>query len=143
MVLRRASSHEDITALHDACRSGRLSDIKELLRRIDVDARDTDGATPLCVACEEGLLEVVQLLSAHGARRVRVREAAGLFAEEAAENHPHVLRWLRNSRMWTTALHHASVLQVTEVVELLRSGADVGARRYGLPTCPSPLDVAL
>ena len=147
MLSRRSTPAHLAEALHAACRANRLDEIKSLLRaRVDVNARDAEGASPLCVAVESGSLSVVQLLSAHGARRAHVREfAGGLFAEEAAEaaEQPHVLAWLRQSRSWATSLHHSPVLEETEVLELLRSGADLHARRYGMTTCPSPLDVAL
>ena len=135
----------DVSALHSACKAGRVDDVKLLLAaRIDVDARDADGDTALCHACEAGMLQVVQLLSAHGARRARVRSSGGgLFAEEAAEQHEAVAEWLRGSRTWSTALHHAPVLAMHDVIEILRSGADLGARRYSMANAPSPLDVAL
>ena len=132
--------------LHDATRCGRVDEIKSMLKakEVHVDARDAEGCTPLCRACESGCLPVVQALSAHGARRASVRDGAGgLFAEEAAEHHPEVLAWLQRSRAWVTALHHAPVLEEADVLELLRSGADVHARRYGMCNAPSPLDVAL
>ena len=82
-------SPELVAALHAAVHEGRPEAVKSLLRaRVDVNARDADGATPLCVACQSGVLTVVQLLSAYGARRAHVLENAGLFAEEAAVRSP-------------------------------------------------------
>ena len=101
-ALKRANS-TDGRNLHDACRAGRAAEVKYLLQhRADVNAREVDdGATPLCVACEAGQLEVVQILSSYGARRAHVRESAGgLFAEEAADQHDAVRSWLQSSRSW-------------------------------------------
>ena len=47
------------------------------------------------------------------------------------------------SRTWVTALHHSSVLEPDDVLLLLRSGADVNSRRYGMINAPSPVDIAL
>ena len=120
MLSRRPSTEHLVAGLHDACRSGHCDEIKSLLRaRVDVNARDADGTTPLCVAVEAGALKAVQLLSAHGARRTKIRhEAGGLFAEEAAEaaEQMEVLAWLRQSRMWATSLHHSSTLDYHEVI---------------------------
>lgn len=139
--------------LHEACRQRSLGRINLLLRqRVDVDARDAEGATALCRACVAGDLAVVQLLSAYGARRGFV--FGGLSAEEACAGgmHSDVLAWLKASREWSTPLHHASVLDPSIVLELLRGGADVHARRPApelfreplveRPAAPSPLDVA-
>uniref|UniRef100_A0A7S3ADA1 Uncharacterized protein n=1 Tax=Haptolina ericina TaxID=156174 RepID=A0A7S3ADA1_9EUKA len=109
-MTRREASAEAI-ALHEACRAGHTAEVKLILqsKRVDVNARDAEGATPLCHACEAGRLDVVQILSKVGARRAHVREAAGgYFAEEAAASHAHVVEWLRSTRAWTTALHHAN-----------------------------------
>lgn len=144
--MRRQASPRAIARLHEATRRGAVDEIKELLKskEVHVDARDSEGATPLCRACESGHLPVVQALSAHGARRASVRDGAGgLFAEEAAEHHADVLTWLQRSRAWVTALHHSPVLEEADVLELLRSGADLHARRYGMCNAPSPLDVAV
>eukprot|EP00965_Chrysotila_dentata_P251613 6210159-Pleurochrysis_carterae.AAC.2 len=91
--------------LHAACYASSFECVQLLLEyQADVNLQDNDGARPLSLACEAGCLPIVQLLCSYGARRQHVREiAGGLFAEEAASEHPHVVQWLKASRDWVSS----------------------------------------
>ena len=49
LMTRREASAEAI-ALHEACRAGHTAEVKLILqsKRVDVNARGAEGATPLC-----------------------------------------------------------------------------------------------
>lgn len=155
--------------LQAAARRGHLPVAEALLdARADVNAEDWNGRNALLLACSphpacdacaaqrdagrrhrqprldpSAPLRMVQLLSAHGARRV---DAHGRHsAEVAAVRHSllPVLRWLEATRAWTTPLHHVAVpaaLSAERAVVLLQQGADVhaGAAAGG----PTPLSLA-
>ena len=110
-----------------------------------VDEPDQTGATAMAYACENGHLDVVQVLSSYGARRTHLRDAmGGYFAFEAAAAHSHIVQWLSKTRDWCSPLHHASILPVSRVIRLLRAGAPLDQRKRD-PTgrlCVSPLELA-
>ena len=132
--------------LHAASMHGHAGCVELLLEcgSFKVDETDQGGATAMAYACENGYLDVVQLLSSYGARRTHLRDAmGGYFAFEAAAGHSHIVQWLAKTRDWCTPLHHASVLPVARVINLLRAGAPLHQRKRD-PTklCVSPLELA-
>ena len=131
--------------LHAASMHGHAGCVGLLLEcGFKVDETDQGGATAMAYACENGYLDVVQLLSSYGARRTHLRDAmGGYFAFEAAAGHSHIVQWLAKTRDWCTPLHHASVLPVARVISLLRAGAGLHQRKRD-PTklCVSPLELA-
>ena len=48
--------------LRDACERGDLEEVNSLLRKCDVNAHNTDGESPLHIACKYGQLEIVKVL---------------------------------------------------------------------------------
>ena len=52
--------------LFDACKEGRVDDVKRLLtqNKIKINKATKDGATPLYIACQNGHVDVVRLLLA-------------------------------------------------------------------------------
>lgn len=132
--------------MHAAAMHGHAGCVSLLLELgcFSVDEVDQSGATPMAYACENGHLQVVQLLSSHGARRNHLRDVAGgYFAFEAAAAHHQIVEWLARTKDWCSPLHHASLLPVTRVTSLLRAGASLHRRRRD-PTrcCISPLELA-
>ena len=130
--------------LHAASMHGHAGCVALLLQcgSFKVDERDQTGATAMAYACENGFLDVVQVLSSYGARRTNLRDG-GYFAFEAAAGHSQIVQWLAKTRDWCTPLHHASVLPVPRVMHLLRAGAALDQRKRD-PTrlCVSPLELA-
>ncbi len=67
--------HKGYTALHDACKEGRLNCASLLLSdpRVNVNASHTadHGDAPLHVACKNGRFLIAQLLLSHGADALR------------------------------------------------------------------------
>jgi hypothetical protein len=95
------------------------------------------------MACHQGHLSLVQLLSTYGARRTSPFPAPNDTAERVATDagHTDITAWLATSSDWTTALHHAASRQCEAFVTparatgLLRGGANIyGAARPGGPT---------
>ena len=86
------------------------------------------------MACHQGHLECVKVLSSRGASRA---VTGGRTAESTAEDfdHPELLAWLIRSRDWTP-LHHTDVITSTHARALLRAGASL---HTGSPT---PLELA-
>ena len=82
-----------------------------------------NGATPLAISCMKGHLEIVKLLSSHGASR-----AATPFGtpEEVATRYGYtsIAAWLIASRGWTP-LAHLESLTAARALSLLRSGASL------------------
>lgn len=106
------------TEIHDAARTGRLEQVKALLKEkpLRVNEADSRGWTPLFLAVLEGHKPVVEYLIAKGAV-VRVSD--------------------RNDR---TPLHYAAVRGNLEIIELLiEKGAVVDAKAIG---AASPLNWA-
>ena len=106
-----------------------------------VDARASNGKSPLLVACQEGHLEVAQLLSSHGAARditfawdVPVGSGAEALAEKGG--HHELLQWLRRSPNWS-ALCHVEALTPSRTKALLRGGASP-VERHGAASCRAP-----
>ena len=75
----------------------------------------------MLVACQEGHLETVMHLSAHGASRFPSK--ASINAEELAMQYAHddVVSWLRKSADYTP-LHHIQVLTPERTLFILRNG---------------------
>ena len=109
-----------------------------------VDARASNGKSPLLVACQEGHLEVAQLLSSHGAARditfawdVPVGSGAEALAEKGG--HHELLQWLRRSPNWS-ALCHVEALTPSRTKALLRGGASP-VERHGAASCRAPREL--
>ena len=100
---------------------------------------DHAGATPLLIACFNGHLACVQLMSSHGASR---NSEYGDSAEDIAESRGHaaISAWLVTSREWITPLHHLKVLDIACARKLLRTGAHLHA--VATAGGPSPLSLA-
>ena len=83
-----------------------------------------NGATPLIIACYQGHLEVVKLLSSYGASRAAVPPLG--TPEEAANSrgHAELAARLVASRGWTP-LAHLETLTAAHALSLLRSGASL------------------
>jgi len=99
-----------MSALHDAASKGDAATVKRLLqggtfrRPADVNARDSDGDTPLHLAAESGCAEAVRLLLQDGGD-VHAREEGG-----------------------NTPLHRACIRRHIDVIRmLLQHGADANA----------------
>jgi hypothetical protein len=54
--------------------------------------------------------------------------------------HDEILAWLTTSRLWSTPLHHLTIIGATRARELLRDGADVHATAAA--DGPTPLSLA-
>ena len=112
----------------------------------DVNQAANDGTTPLYVACENGDLGVVQLLSSYGASRIftdtddNLLEAPYDTAEHLAieQGHHDTAAWLVTSRHWSL-LHHLEFITTERALELLRDGVSTDAAAPGDLT---PLDRA-
>ena len=127
------------TPLHMACMM-KHSDAARLMleARAAVDASADNGLSPMRIACEDDNLPLVCLLSLHGAARSGGRPP--FSAERIAHRHcPQPLlgeppqcgplhSWLARSRLWSTPLHHVSLLTPSHTRSLLRGGADLHAR---------------
>ena len=101
-----------------------------------VDQATKDGATALVVACHEGHLGCVQLLSSYGASRSLVVDYDGFQSAEAlcaCWGQSEVGEWLVLSRGWTP-LHHLEALTPERMRALLRAGADPHARPAEAPS---------
>ena len=128
-------------SLHAAVLEDRQTLEMVLAKAPDVDVEDAEGRTALCIACQHGKLEAVQVLSSYGARRRHI--GCGMFAEEAAAS-ADVLSWLIQSRFWMSPLHHVDVISPERTQLLLRAGAKLHARMkyYSPARAPTPLDLA-
>ena len=108
--------------VHAAAMHGHAGCVSLLLELgcFTVDEVDQTGATAMAYACENGHLQVVQLLSSHGARRNHLRDVAGgYFAFEAAAFHHQIVEWLARTKDWCSPLHHASLSRVARATSLL------------------------
>ena len=92
--------------------------VKKLLAaNASVDQADNDGDTPMAVACENGHLGCVQLLSSYGASRTLTPTLApNDTAEHLATHRGHhdVAAWLVTSRHWSL-LHHLESVSYTHL----------------------------
>jgi hypothetical protein len=118
------------TALHLACEMGDAEIASKLLAaKANVDQADSDGNTPMLLACFHGDFRFVQLLSSYGASRnfpgvdAPYDTAEGIATEEG---HHEVAAWLVTSRFWTP-LHHLEVLTPERALALKEAGADIHA----------------
>lgn len=141
----RAVSKTDLgtarrTALHDAAESGDAAFVASLLLERDsqLDARDSNGLTPLYLAAQSGHAEIVSSLLAAGASANAVGRFGRTPLHRAVRGgHISVVRALLSSpgtrlndrqEGGDSALHEAASNGHTEIVELLiAAGADVNA----------------
>ena len=142
---------EGATSLFLASQYGHKSIARLLLERgasVDAQASNTEVA-PMRIACEDGHLEIVQLLSAYGANRTWDDDltaenwGGGLTAESAAIcfGHDHIAAWLIATRHCSTPLHYPTVISPDRTRNLLRDGADVFAASHA--GGPTPLSISL
>ena len=97
----------------------------------------------MVIACYEGHLGCVQLLSSYGACRTFPFAAPWETAEHLATHRGHhdIAAWLVRTRLWSTALHHLELLTPERALVLLRAAPfilDVAAE----PGVPTPLSLA-
>jgi ankyrin repeat protein len=71
-----------------AARHGKLDEVKELLKKTNVDAQDKFGRTALCAAAANGKVEVVRFLLSAGARTDIRDNSYGAIALHAAAQSP-------------------------------------------------------
>ena len=96
----------------------------------NVNARTSDGATPMLVACQEGRFESAMILSSYGAHRETVfmrclvPGTSTNWAEELARRHGHfeLQLWLKRSVRFTP-LCHVQVLTPQRTRSILRTGS--------------------
>uniref|UniRef100_A0A7S3ASR4 Uncharacterized protein n=1 Tax=Haptolina ericina TaxID=156174 RepID=A0A7S3ASR4_9EUKA len=111
-----------------------------------VDQTGNSGYTTLAAACQEGDLSCVQLLSSYGASRTFALQLHAAVLEVTAERlaqhrgHDEILAWLTTSRLWSTPLHHLTIIDAARARELLRGGADLHAT--AVADRPTPLSLA-
>lgn len=133
------------SALHHASAGGHSDVVRLLLRgRASAHCTDTHGRTALECAVAQNQLRCAQLLCAHGAER-----------ERGGRTINQTMAWCARTRLWSTRLHHVSLLDEAEAIELLRAdGTDVHAMQSsalrrsaagaaGHPPLPTPLLLAL
>jgi ankyrin repeat protein len=93
--------------------------------RAEVDFEPRSGlsvTSPLVRACIQGNLGIVKLLLHSGARRYG--DLTAMPAAETTDNR-HVVRYLDETRGYTSRLHYAAELPAPWVLELLRSGVNI------------------
>ncbi len=126
------------TALTVASSRGWVATVRALLYAgADVEeGQDVCSRTPLHVACHNGRhhrhLECVQLLSSYNASRTvwfSRERGNGVTAESVAteRGHTEIAEWLASTRLWSTPLHHLSVIDSDFTRAELRGGADLHA----------------
>ena len=139
---------DGLTPLSVASHNGHLSTVRVLLAAdADVDL-GAPHRRPLFVACRQGHLACVQLLSSYSACRVFQGRTAEWLAEDVG--HTTVAEWLASTRLWSTPLHHLSVIEPQRCMALLKAGADLHAAAHlgaaeavAAPTArPTPLSIA-
>lgn len=117
-----------------------------------IDAKTSDGATPMMVGCQHGHLEVAMLLSSYEASRQTGKfrgfvPKSGTWAEDLARRsgNDELVEWLQESKSFGP-LHHIEVLTPQRTLMLLRSGCvsplaggseSAAARARDYPTNPS------
>ena len=123
------------TTLYDACKSGDMIAVTQLLDRgADMDRALDNGATPLHLACQKGHVEIVQCLLERGADKDKatIQGAAPLHIA-CQSGHVTLVRLLLDSgahqdeaaKSGDTPLHSACGRGHLEVVRLLlEKGAD-------------------
>ena len=117
------------TPLYAAALSGATKCVELLCEAsVNVNARTSDGATPMLVACQEGHMESAQLLSSYGANRETAFNQCfapdgSNWAEQLAERHGHLelVQWLKRSTAFTP-LCHVQVLTPERATAILRGG---------------------
>lgn len=122
-------------SIHAACAAGDLKTLQELVGRGQhINARDSDGLTPLHWACLTGKIDVVKWLVSKKVFKNN-RDSKGLtpLLYAAREGHLDIVKYLLAEKAFTfvvdndgnTALHAAAQKQHRDVVEaLLTFGAD-------------------
>jgi hypothetical protein len=142
-AVNQAGNHGG-TPLHEACHNGHTEVASLLLTNgAAVDQTNNSGYTTLAAACQEGDLSFVQLLSSYGASRTFALQlhaaALEVTAERMAEHRGHD-KIFTTSRLWSTPLHHLTIIDATRARELLRGGADLHAA--AVADGPTPLSLA-
>jgi ankyrin repeat protein len=144
-----AVDRDQRTVLHEASRKGNISMVKVLLRipKVDVNAKDIDGASALCIAQES---EVRQLILACDG--VDVNAIEGVFQRGVLHNavkeadFPTVRALIQHTELnlnqidWEgrTPLYYATCKGNLAMVELLLTRADIDINK----SVPSPLFAA-
>ena len=132
------------TPLYVACEKGHTEIVTKLLAaNANVDLASNSGGT-MAIACYNGHLGIVQLLSSYGASRTWPFLAApDDTAEHAATRFGHhdVAAWLRAPRLWSTALHHLEFLTPARALALLRAAPFI-LDAAAAPGGPTPLSLA-
>ena len=134
------------TALLFACCGGHSDAVTALLAAgADVEpASAPAGITPMMVAIQNRHRRIVQLLSSYLAKRTveigpaRTPVTAEYFA--GTNSTAAIAEWLRESRQWSTPLHHLTIIDAGRARALLRDGADLHARTDALEA-PTPLSL--
>ena len=126
------------TALHEAV-GGNHADVVQVLidAGADIEKKDSEGRTPLLLACEEGYLDTVKVLVRAGAD-LRVTDSNGdtCLIAASSEGHTETVRYLVDlgqvdadqvgGQYSTTALHKAVGGDHVDVVQvLIDAGADI------------------
>ena len=144
------SRNDGVTPLYLACQEGHTATVsallaagaaKDLAANAGLHGRPRQGGLlPMYVACQLGHLSVAQQLSSYGANR---QVSEHLAAEDVAKHfgHTELHAWLIASRLWSTPLHHLSIISAARARALLRDGADVNAA--AVEDGPTPLSLAL
>ena len=139
---------DGFTPLHAACTNEGHSEVVSLLLTNGAAENQTsmNGGTALTEACLEGNFSCVQLLSSYGANRTFTLQLHPDMLEQTAEEtaehfgHDELVAWLTTSRLWSTPLHHLTIIDAARARELLRGGADLHAA--AVADGPTPLSLA-
>jgi ankyrin repeat protein len=129
------------SALHEAIQATGIDCVRTLIEnRANLDfGNPITGPmdTPLARACMKGYLDIVKLLLRSGAKRSPAAEILGLVNHS---NNEDLVKYLGQTRGYTSRLHYAEELPEELVLELLRAGADIHYRES--PDGISPFQVA-
>lgn len=136
---------EELNVLHMAVLSKNAAVLQELLKARGADklinARDSDGDTPLHHAARNAFLDIVQILLSHGARASARNASEETTLHSACRyNFPNVVREIvkQDKRLvndtdihWNTPLHAAALGGFSETASILiEAGADLEAKNY-------------
>jgi len=127
------------TSLIRSAYKGELQEVRKLIEQgVDVNLADTDGATPLIMASQNGHAKVVQMLLAARADVNKGSATGGVTPLIKASNNGHtgiVMQLIMAKaeinaadKVGWTALHYASYKGYTDIVmQLITAKADVNA----------------
>lgn len=140
----RPAGKDGLTLLHLATANSNAAMIRHVLEgrefSVDVDARATDGTTPLMCAAQEGTVEAAELLLNAGAQAdfiAGVTRGRTALIAAVQNNHPEVVELLLKHKAnpeqmtadGTTALMVAADTSPEALTLLLKHGAKVNATR--------------